>query len=429
MGAILRTLLLAGCGAPGLAAQENPALGPWEGVLEHRGAEMAIRLEVSAGGDAPSATLDLPGLIMAWEPVPTTATDDGVEVELPFGLGVMPIEPEGDQVSARRMLGGEALTLSLRRSQPPPFTREEVGFPSHGARLAGLLVLPDGEGPHPGVVLIHGSAPQGLESWSYRSWADLLVREGLAVLLYDKRGVGRSEGDPDASLAQLADDAVAAASFLRARPEVDGRRVGFKGSSQGAWLAELAADELGDVAFLLLVSAAAGTPREQELQQIEHGMRADGLPERLIEDALAYAGLYFYVARTGNGWEELERAIERARVEPWGQYVDQPRSLDDLDWWRDNHDVQPASVAGELRMPVLLLYGGADWITPPVENAEELAGLFPDRSLVEVRVLDGADHRLERAAGPDAEGRWQWPRVAPEVPTIVSAWLEAHRLR
>ncbi len=331
-------------GAATAAAQGNPVAGHWEGALRYRGADMPIRFHVESSGDSLVATLDIPSLVMAWEPVPTTPTRYGVLVEFPFGLGALSVEPKGDRVRAEKQLDDETLALDLWRAQSPPSTREEVVFRSGEVSLVGTLVVPNGKGPHPAVVLVHGSGRQGQSNWAYRSWADLFVRQGLAVLYYDKRGIGASGGEYGAGLSRLTEDVVAAVEFLKARSEVDPSRIGLKGSSQGAWISEAAASEIGDVAFLLLVSAAASTPRDQELQKIEYGMRDDGKSEDQIENALAYAGLYFYVARTGEGWPLLQEAVERAQAEDWGQYVDQPRSEADLAWWRENHAFQPAEV-------------------------------------------------------------------------------------
>ncbi len=384
---------------------------------------MAIRLHVEPAGDSIRATLDIPSLLMAWEPLPAIVTGGGVEVELPFGLGPMSIDPTGDEVHARKPLADDTLTLRLDRADPPPFSREDVRFRSGGTSLAGSVLTPPGNGPHPAVVLVHGSGRQGRDTGIYRGWADFFVRRGFVVLYYDKRGVGESGGEYGAGLRLLAEDGLAAVEHLRARPGVDPARVGLKGSSQGAWISKQVASTAGDLSFLVLVSAAADTPRDQEMQQIEYGMRDDGRDEDLIQDALAYMGLYFYVARTGEGWDLLESAVERAQAEEWGQYVDQPETLEDLDWWHENHAFQPAEVVAELAVPVLLLYGGADWITPAIENAEKLRSLFPSPERVEVHTFPRADHRLEVEAWLDEGGAWNWPQIAPGAREAVTEWL------
>lgn len=411
-------------GATRVSAQGVATETHWEGGLTFRGAEMPVRVHLRSDDDSLLVTLDVPSLVMAWEPIPATRTDNDVQLDLPFGLGSLPVELGEERARGAKVIGEDTLVLDLRRAPPPPFTREDVRFISGDTELAGTLVLPRGGGPHPGAVLLHRSGRQGMDSWEYRSWADLLARRGVAVLYYDMRGVGESGGEYGASLSELADDGLAAVQYLRSRNEVDPGRIGLKGASQGAWLAEQVAAEIGDISFLLLVSAAAGTPRDQELQKIEYGMRDDGRTEEEIEDALAYAGLYFYVARTGDGWALLEDAVRQAQTEEWGQYVDQPRSAADLAWWHQNHAFQPGGFVRDLDLPVLLLYGGSDWITPAIENAEKLRSLFPLPERVEVHVFPGADHRLEIGPGRDAQGNWHWPRTAPDMHLVVTRWLD-----
>ncbi len=406
------------------AAQSRSAVGDWQGNLTFRGADMPVRVQIQSVEEPARATIDIPGMLLAWEPVAARPAEDGFELEFPFGLGWLALKVQDRKARATKELAGDTLSLSLERAPPPAFKTRDVEFRSGETTLAAKIVLPPGRGPHPGVVLLHGSGRQGKDSWQYRSWADLLVRQGLAVLYYDKRGVGESGGDYDAGLRQLADDGLAAVQFFRAQPEVDSRRVGLKGASQGAWLALDIAGEPGDVAFLILVSAASGTPRDQELQKIEYGMRSGGRSAEEIEDALAYTGLYFYVARTGNGWDLLAQEIERAKNAGWGQHVDQPRSLSDLAWWRDNHDFRPATAFNDFNRPVLLLYGGADWITPAIENAEKLRSSFGNPQKVDIHVFDDADHRMEVPAGRNSDGIWRWPGVAPGLRSVIGSWLQ-----
>lgn len=430
--ALIGLVLLAGLvvSRPALSAVESEPPGSeyWLGSFSYRGAEMSLRLRIqlAAKGSAstPAAWLDLPGLLMAWEPVPVSRQDQQLLIEFPFGIGEFAFDPQDRQIDVSRKLGDSEITLRLEPAAAPEFTVIPLMFQSAGVSLAGEIAMPPGPGPHPAIVLLHGSGTGSRKSWSYRSWADLLVRRGLAVLYYDKRGTGESGGDANAGLRQLADDGIAAVKALRQVPGIDPARVGIKGSSQGAWLAEQVAADLGDISFLLLVGAPAVTPRQQELQQLEYGMRDDGMPESDIEAALNYLGLYFYVARTGLGWPLLEQAIVQAQAADWGRYVDQPRSLDDLAWWKQNHDFQIRTGIGSLDLPVLLLYGTADWVVPPAENAAKLKSLFRSPEKAELHIFPFADHRLELPMGEDHLGTWQWPRMPPGMEAVVSSWLE-----
>ncbi|MEO5896117.1 MAG: prolyl oligopeptidase family serine peptidase [Vicinamibacterales bacterium] len=143
----------------------------------------------------------------------------------------------------------------------PAAPADAGGFITSGdIRLAYSLDLPSGAPPYPAIVAGHGSGRvtrQQLEGFAQR-WTSL----GFAVLRYDKRGVGESTGTYSevgsaASVTMiplLAGDVAAAARFLRARPEIDSRRVGLAGASQAGWILPHAARELGGVAFMVLLS-------------------------------------------------------------------------------------------------------------------------------------------------------------------------------
>jgi len=425
-----RRFRLAACVALlGMSATPGVCADHYAGSLSFRGDVMPLRIEIDdSDGEGMSAWLDLPQLLMSREPMASLPVDGGVQLTFPFGIGDFIVNTEQLPSLVTRELGGDDMVLELSAGSPPPYSREPVAFESDGLRLEGALYLPAGSEPHPAVALLHGAAVSGLDDWAYRSWADWLSRHGLAVLAWNKRPFADAAQKRPADMAQLAGDAAAAVRWLRSRDDVDPRRIGLLGGSQGAWVALQVAARVQGIAFLVLNSVAAVPPWRQQMQEVEWGMRDDGMDEMDIDSALAYLGLYFDVVHSGQGWERLEVAARLAQEHPWGQYVDQPRSLDDLAWWRANCCFQPADAASSLQLPVLAFYGGRDWIVPPIENADRLPALFPDPSRISVHVLPGADHRLELPMGPDVSGQWRWPRMADELFPVFETWLAEHEL-
>ena len=138
-------------------------------------------------------------------------------------------------------------------------------FENHAARLAFTLDLPDGQPPFAAVVLGHGSGRTTRDQLTFLSHR--LTRYGFAVLRFDKRGAGESTGryvnvgvtDSPERFPLLASDVAAAVRLLRTRPEIDGRRIGLAGVSQAGWILPHAARELGDVAFVLILSGPVCT--------------------------------------------------------------------------------------------------------------------------------------------------------------------------
>jgi dienelactone hydrolase len=145
---------------------------------------------------------------------------------------------------------------------------EEVTFDSHGATISGSIVFPANQRVHAAVVFIHGSGKQSRNV----ALAQRFASEGIAALVYDKRGVGKSggvyEGDQNVSeknIALLADDAGSALDKLSNHSSLKGIPVGFAGISQAGWIAPVAAEKSNLTKFLVLWSGPVGKVSEEDI--------------------------------------------------------------------------------------------------------------------------------------------------------------------
>jgi uncharacterized protein len=131
-------------------------------------------------------------------------------------------------------------------------------------KLAGMVFLPEGEGPFPNAIIIHGSGPSRRNSAWYLSVAKYLQDQGIAVLLPDKRGSEKSEGNwLGASFEELANDTIAAVEFAKHQQMFKYSSIGLIGMSQGGWIAPVVGTKTNDLAFIVSMSGAAVTPEEQ----------------------------------------------------------------------------------------------------------------------------------------------------------------------
>ena len=148
----------------------------------------------------------------------------------------------------------------------------EIFFNNDDLQLAGMLILPDGEGPYPLAVIIHGSGTSTRDNKWYLSVVKHLQENGIAVMLPDKRGSEKSEGDwRESSFDDLAGDTLAAVEYVKAQEELDFSYIGLIGMSQGGWIAPLTASKSGDVSFVVSMSGAGVTTDEQLLhEEINH---------------------------------------------------------------------------------------------------------------------------------------------------------------
>ena len=148
---------------------------------------------------------------------------------------------------------------------------DHIEFYSGGQKLVGRLVLPEGEGPFPALVHVGGGS--GLTT-RFQIDPSFLQAAGFAVFSYDKRGVGDSEGlfleiasptveTSEWRLPQLADDALAAVSFLKNLKEVNPDQIGLMGGSQNGWTIPLATSRSNIPAFAVIVSGPTVSVGEQ----------------------------------------------------------------------------------------------------------------------------------------------------------------------
>lgn len=140
------------------------------------------------------------------------------------------------------------------------FTQERITFTSaDGTNLAGLLSIPNSAGPHAAMMMLHGSEAGAKDNFGNKVMAHYMLSQGIAILNYDKRGVGESEGRyqeaaSQANLQRHADDAIAGVQYLLTRPEIDAKKIGLIGFSQAGWIIPLAASQSSDISFFVNLS-------------------------------------------------------------------------------------------------------------------------------------------------------------------------------
>jgi pimeloyl-ACP methyl ester carboxylesterase len=135
------------------------------------------------------------------------------------------------------------------------FQEQSIEFRNGDVKLAGSLLLPESDVPVPAVVFVHGAGPQTRES--YREVGEHFASQGIAALIYDKRGTGQSGGvyESYAPYENLVNDALAGVGFLKQRSEIAPSQIGMWGLSQGAYISAAAASRSADIHFVVVVGA------------------------------------------------------------------------------------------------------------------------------------------------------------------------------
>jgi alpha-beta hydrolase superfamily lysophospholipase len=295
---------------------------------------------------------------------------------------------------------------------------DSVAFVSGAITLRGVMHLPAGAPPYPAVFFLHGGGAQYLNN-EPTDFARMLVAQGIAALVYDKRGTGNSGGDFSSStFADFVADGQAAYRYLASRPDIRADRVGVLGFSQGGRLAPIVASTL-PLAAAISVSGPAVPAAEQRLFAMRNAMLQQGQPQETVDRALTLWRAQFDAITNGTPLAALDETIAASRV-PRGllpplssQFVTNPI----LNSFRFNGD----SLTRTLRVPFLSLLGSADAIVPVEPTVSTLRTLLgPDRpGSFEIVVLDGATHALDFPPGT------RHPEYVPRVMNWMTRFLKA----
>lgn len=325
---------------------------------------------------------------------------------------------------------GSAVTVARRARLS---REEEVSFVSRdGTRLAGSLYLPMGPGPYPALVMTHGSGAQSRNGFygTMHFLAEAYARAGIAVLAYDKRGVGGSQGDWEkASLADLADDMAAGVAALRTRHDIDPMRVGLTGSSQAGWIIPMAASRSHDIALMQIRSGSSPMGiEESEWRRLVLQMQSDHASQAEIDAALKIRHMMDAYTKTGLGWDELVAAFKPVENEYWAaNYIGglPPRDAPDWPWLKEVFTVDTTEDFRRWHGPLQFLYAGHDFV--PVAQAKPMleAALGTPRANVMIAVAPRANHDYydaRSASDRDFSGLSQY---VPGYFDCVTGWAAA----
>jgi pimeloyl-ACP methyl ester carboxylesterase len=307
---------------------------------------------------------------------------------------------------------------AFSQDQPIP---ESVYFLNEDIRLVGELYLPTNPGPHPTVIFTHGSGGAGRDNSRYQLEATYFAEQGIASLVFDKRGYGESGGDwRTATFEDLASDAVAAVDYLKSRNDIDVSRLGLRGASQSGWILPLAAIESADVRYLILISPAGMTPYDQILYDVRTDVEDAGFSPRDAEQALTVIESGLAYSRTLDNWDRHEDVLRNFEGKEWLSIASGPPVPDHWMWtWiRPLLDFDSVPIAASLDIPVLVILGEDDR-----EAASQVAGFRFEKAFHDsqskrlVRYFPNASHSLRTTVDLPEDVR----------PPIVDGYLETMR--
>lgn len=398
--------------AAAFSLKAQDVTGDWYGAIKIAGAKLNLVFHINKSGDVYSTIMDSPDQgAKGLGTDKTTVNKNEITIEAnKFGIKYTgTYKPDSSIINGTFTQAVLNTPLILTHNKPQEqgkrpqdpttfaYKQEEVTIPNTkaGNTLAGTLTIPSTGNVSKIVVLITGSGPQnrneelqGMDHRPFLVLSDWLTRNGIAVLRYDDRGVGKSTGNfAAATTADFADDADAAVKYIQARPDLSQLAIGLIGHSEGGMIAPMVASRNTAVKFICLL-AAPGVPMiELGLQQQKDQLRLAGKTAKSMKAPTAMLQNVFntIVDNSTLSNAELKVKVDAILLPALSSYPPETfakESKQDManrittqflsTWYRYALSLKPADYLTKIRCPVLSLNGTLDI---QVESVTNLAGI------------------------------------------------------
>lgn len=436
-----------------LSAQD--LTGEWQGSLQLPMGKLRILFHLSPQADGYTATMDSPDQGVKGIPVSrVTFTAPTLTLEVAAAQIRYTGRYENNQIKGTFVQGGLSIPLDLSRSNesarvnrpqepvaPYPYDSEEVTFENAqaGVTLAGTLTLPQHGENFPVAVLITGSGKQNRdeEILGHKPFwviADYLTRNGIAVLRYDDRGVAGSTGTFDtATTADFAEDAACAVAYLRTRKEINSKKIGLIGHSEGGLIASIVASTSKEVSFIVLLAGIGMKGDELMLLQkqlIEEKMGFS--PAQVASSRQLMAGAYQLITQSPDNGTALCDSVARyfTRASLGMHSKEQITALSEqltTPWFVYLLRLDPGMYLRKVTCPVLALNGSKDLQVPAKENLSSIQRYIEHNGNKRVTTieLENLNHLFQECnTGLPAEYGTIEQTCSPRMLEAIKAWLD-----
>jgi pimeloyl-ACP methyl ester carboxylesterase len=448
----------------GFTLQAQEVTGDWFGLLTFPGGKLHINLHIKKEAVGLTATMDSPDQGANALPVTTiTFTNNILNFAIPSGGISYKGTLEGKTIKGTFTQNNYPIPLDFGREQPKavapkrpqepvkpyPYYEEEVSFKNDkaGITLAGTLTLPkQGGSNYPAVILVTGSGAQDrneeiLEHKPFLVLADYLTRQGIAVLRYDDRGTAKSTGDyAKATTNDFATDAEAAFKYLKTRKEINSKKIGIAGHSEGGIVAPIVAVNNPDVAFIVLLAGTAIPGDELMVLQNYLIGKANGMPEaELTKLSTINRSIYTLIK------EEENTTVLKTRLQatfnkdlkplfiskgiPEHQvatYIDMQIGDITSPWYLNFIRYNPQPTLEKVKCPILAINGSKDVQVAPKANLDAIKRIAEKSGNKKVTTveLEGLNHLFQTSTtgAPTEYGEIE-ETFAPVALKTVGDWI------
>ena len=385
-------------------------IGTWNGILKVQGMQLSLVFHVNKTDNGFSSTMDSPDQKAFGIPVTTTSfessklsiaiTNAGIEYEGVLGTDgiIIGTFKQSGQSFPMNLSKAKVEKEIIKRPQEPkkPYSyyTEDIVFENKLANinLAGTLSLPTKEGVFPAVILISGSGAQNrdeelLGHKPFLVLADYLTKNGIAVLRFDDRGTAMSKGDfITATTSDFATDVEAALQYLLTRKEIDHKKIGLIGHSEGGMIAPMVANKTKNVSFIILLAGTGIPGDELLLLQQELIGRASGISDEDLQKSKIINTEAFELVKKATNSDQVKKGITElvkksiksdpeAKIQDGiseSEFISMQVSQITNPWMQFFIKYDPAQALEKVKCPVLALNGDKDLQVPSKVNLEAI---------------------------------------------------------
>jgi len=313
-------------------------------------------------------------------------------------------------------------TLIKQKNTPLPYNKQEVTFINDTVKLSGSLYMPKSIKKVPAIIFIHGSGPEPRFASTY--FADYFSKRGIAVLIYDKRGVGKSTGNWRVSSFQdLAKDAIAGIKYLEGNSKIDAKKIGVFGHSQGGSICPMLLTMYPKLSFGISSASAGVSMEESDWYEVQNRFKKY-VSGSDYDNAMSVMNKYLKFASTGKAYEELVAEAKKHNKEQWFQ--DYIGNIDStfyfFQYYRNIGSYNAVDYWKKVEQPVLILKGDKDQTSPGYPTFQNIENALKQASNKNYKIVmfRNTSHEMH-IVGKSTDF---WFKATPNYSETIYNWLK-----
>ncbi|MFN8671843.1 MAG: alpha/beta fold hydrolase [Candidatus Sericytochromatia bacterium] len=456
------------------ALAKDPTIdGYWQGELEVMGSKLKININIDTDNPKNKYTIQIPEQTKKELDLSNFSKNDkNIKFELaaPMGSAYFIGEIKNEEISGKFLQNGFEGTFKINRSKKEVdspikkeksaiYNEEDIYFKNNDITLAGTLSYPKNGSNFPAIILITGSGPQNRdeEIFGFKPFqiiADYFTQKGFAVLRYDDRGIGESTGSMMESDSQdFAQDVEKAIDFLKNRKEINPKKIGLFGHSEGGIIVNMVASKNKDVAFGIMLAGTAINGAEIIKDQSYFIGKAEGEKEEELKNNQELLNKIFKVIQNKNAtnqdWANLKNNLKQEIKKQYDKMKPELKNqIKDFDkysettaegmlssykskWFNFFANHEPSDDIKKVNIPVLAIFGEKDLQVSAKLNIPKMKEIFKEtkQTNYEIITINSANHLFQKAnTGAVSEYEKLPKEFTPDLLDKVYSWIKDKKI-